>query len=180
VHDASDVGEKLLTRTSATPSPGNRKDHPMKLCTFEPRGATQDRRRPRRGDRRLAAAGAPSLPREMCALLGAGRARAARRARTPRRARRAASRSTRCASPRRSCARPSSSRSAQLRRHIAEAKLETPKVPTVFNKQSTCVTGSARSDPPAARLVEARLRGRARLRDRPAAAGTCRARAPTR
>jgi 2-keto-4-pentenoate hydratase/2-oxohepta-3-ene-1,7-dioic acid hydratase in catechol pathway len=37
--------------------------------------------------------------------------------------------------------------------HVAEAGLEAPKVPTVFNKQSTCVAGPTRSDPPAARVA---------------------------
>ena len=52
--------------------------------------------------------------------------------------------------------------------HVAESGLEAPPFPIFFNKQSTCVTGPTRPDPPAARLAAPRLRGRARLRDRPA------------
>ena len=80
----------------------------------------------------------------------------------------------------RSSARPSSSPiGLNYADHVAEAGIETPKLPGLFNKQSTCVVGPARPDAPAARLAGARLRGRARLRDRtalPARAARARAR----
>jgi 2-keto-4-pentenoate hydratase/2-oxohepta-3-ene-1,7-dioic acid hydratase in catechol pathway len=44
--------------------------------------------------------------------------------------------------------------------------LETPKVPTVFNKQSTCVVGPRDAIHMPRVVLGARLRGRARLRDR--------------
>jgi 2-keto-4-pentenoate hydratase/2-oxohepta-3-ene-1,7-dioic acid hydratase in catechol pathway len=112
----------------------------MKLCTFERDGvlhagvvlddAVVD----------LAEA-APDLPRETTALLGAGpvalahakSAAANARARLP-------LASIRLAAP---IARPPKFLALGLNYadHAAEAGLETPKLPTVFNKQSTCVTG---------------------------------------
>jgi len=112
----------------------------MKLCTFEQAGAT------RVGivvndeivDLSLAA---PELPREMTALLAAGPA--AREAATSA-ASRAKSRiplaAVRLAAP---ILRPPKFLAIGLNYadHVAEAGLETPKFPTVFNKQSTCVAG---------------------------------------
>jgi 2-keto-4-pentenoate hydratase/2-oxohepta-3-ene-1,7-dioic acid hydratase in catechol pathway len=112
----------------------------MKLCTFERAGATQV------GvvmDEEVVdlAATALELPREATALLAAGDAalRAAADA-----ASRATSRlplaSVRLLAP---ILRPPKFLAIGLNYadHIAEAGLETPKVPTVFNKQSTCVVG---------------------------------------
>ena len=112
----------------------------MKLCTFEQAGAT------RVGivvndeivDLALAA---PELPREMTALLAAGSA--AREAAADA-ATRAKSRiplaAVRLAAP---ILRPPKFLAIGLNYadHVAEAGLETPKLMTVFNKQSTCVTG---------------------------------------
>jgi 2-keto-4-pentenoate hydratase/2-oxohepta-3-ene-1,7-dioic acid hydratase in catechol pathway len=112
----------------------------MKLCTFEHNAVT------RIGvvlDEEIIdlAAAAPELPREMCALLAAGEPalRAARDA-AARATTRIALDSVRLAPP---ILRPPKFLAIGLNYadHIAEAKLETPKVPTVFNKQSTCVTG---------------------------------------
>jgi 2-keto-4-pentenoate hydratase/2-oxohepta-3-ene-1,7-dioic acid hydratase in catechol pathway len=112
----------------------------MKLCTFEHSDAA------RIGvvlDEEIVdlAAAVPELPREMCALLDAGEPalRAARDA-----AARAMSRisldAVRLCPP---ILRPPKFLAIGLNYadHIAEAGLEKPKVPTVFNKQSTCVTG---------------------------------------
>ena len=52
--------------------------------------------------------------------------------------------------------------------HVTEAHLEAPSFPVFFNKQTTCVVGPCDAGAPAARLDPARLRGRARHRDRPA------------
>ena len=112
----------------------------MKLCTFDQAGAA------RVGvvvndeivDLSLAA---PELPREMTALLAAGPA--AREAATSA-ASRAKSRiplaAVRLAAP---ILRPPKFLAIGLNYadHVAEAGLETPKFPTVFNKQSTCVAG---------------------------------------
>jgi 2-keto-4-pentenoate hydratase/2-oxohepta-3-ene-1,7-dioic acid hydratase in catechol pathway len=112
----------------------------MKLCTFEQAGVS------RIGvvlDDEVVdlAAAAPELPREMCALLGAGEPalRAARDA-AARAKSRIAQGSVRLLAP---ILRPPKFLAIGLNYadHIAEARLETPKVPTVFNKQSTCVTG---------------------------------------
>jgi 2-keto-4-pentenoate hydratase/2-oxohepta-3-ene-1,7-dioic acid hydratase in catechol pathway len=112
----------------------------MKLCTFEHGGAT------RPGvvaDQEIVdlAAAAPELPRELTALLAAGPTALAR-------ARTAATNATarlplaavRLAPP---ILRPPKFLAIGLNYadHVAEAGLETPKLPTVFNKQSTCVTG---------------------------------------
>ena len=112
----------------------------MKLCTFLEAGA------PRVGvviDDALVdlSDAAPDLPREMTALLAAGPAALAR-------AKSAAASATlrtplanvKLASP---ILRPPKFLAIGLNYadHVAEAGLETPKLPTVFNKQSTCVTG---------------------------------------
>ena len=112
----------------------------MRLCTFEQRneiriGAAID-------DEIVdLTAAAPELPREMCALLEAGEPalRAARDA-AARAKNRLALDSVRLLAP---ILRPPKFLAIGLNYadHIAEARLETPKVPTVFNKQSTCVTG---------------------------------------
>jgi len=112
----------------------------MKLCTFELAGAA------RIGivlDEEVVdlAAAAPDLPREMSALLDAGEPalRAARDA-AARAKNRIALDSVRLLAP---ILRPPKFLAIGLNYadHIAEAGLDTPKVPTVFNKQSTCVTG---------------------------------------
>jgi 2-keto-4-pentenoate hydratase/2-oxohepta-3-ene-1,7-dioic acid hydratase in catechol pathway len=112
----------------------------MKLCTFEHAGMT------RVGvvvndeivDLTLAA---PELPREMTALLAAGSAgleiasNAATRAKG-----RIPLAAVRLGAP---ILRPPKFLAIGLNYadHVAEAGLERPKLPTVFNKQSTCVTG---------------------------------------
>src|SRR5688572_22198471 len=112
----------------------------MKLCTFEHAGAT------RIGvvlDEEVVdlTAAAPDLPREMSALLEAGEPalRAARDAAARAKGRLALD-SVRLLAP---ILRPPKFLAIGLNYadHIAEAGLETPKVPTVFNKQSTCVVG---------------------------------------
>ena len=112
----------------------------MKLCTFELAGAA------RIGivlDEEIVdlAAAAPELPREMSALLDAGEPalRAARGAAASAKNRIAVD-SVRLLAP---ILRPPKFLAIGLNYadHIAEAGLDTPKVPTVFNKQSTCVTG---------------------------------------
>jgi 2-keto-4-pentenoate hydratase/2-oxohepta-3-ene-1,7-dioic acid hydratase in catechol pathway len=86
-------------------------------------------------------AAAPELPAEMTALLAAGEP--------------ALRRAAAAASPARACIPLDSVRLAppilrppkflavglNYADHVAEAGLETPKLPTIFNKQSTCVTG---------------------------------------
>jgi 2-keto-4-pentenoate hydratase/2-oxohepta-3-ene-1,7-dioic acid hydratase in catechol pathway len=112
----------------------------MKLCTFDHEGAA------RIGvvlDDEIVdlAAAAPDLPREMCALLSAGQpALHAARDAVARARSRIALDSVRLLAP---ILRPPKFLAIGLNYadHIAEAGLETPKVPTVFNKQSTCVTG---------------------------------------
>jgi 2-keto-4-pentenoate hydratase/2-oxohepta-3-ene-1,7-dioic acid hydratase in catechol pathway len=112
----------------------------MKLCTFQHGGATRvgvvvD------GDVVDLAAEAPALPREMTALLAAGgealhaAANAATKAK-----RRVPLDELRLAPP---ILRPPKFLAIGLNYadHVAEAGLETPKLPTVFNKQSTCVAG---------------------------------------
>jgi 2-keto-4-pentenoate hydratase/2-oxohepta-3-ene-1,7-dioic acid hydratase in catechol pathway len=87
------------------------------------------------------AAAAPDLPREMSALLAAGAdalqaaAKAAARART-----RLALEAVQLAAP---ILRPPKFLAIGLNYadHVAEAGLERPEFPTVFNKQSTCVVG---------------------------------------
>jgi 2-keto-4-pentenoate hydratase/2-oxohepta-3-ene-1,7-dioic acid hydratase in catechol pathway len=112
----------------------------MRLCTFQHGGATRvgvvvD------GDVVDLAAAAPALPREMTALLAAGgealhaAANAATKA-----TRRLPLDAVRLAPP---ILRPPKFLAIGLNYadHVAEAGLETPKLPTVFNKQSTCVAG---------------------------------------
>jgi len=112
----------------------------MRLCTFEQRneiriGAAID-------DQIVdLAVAVPELPREMCALLEAGEsALGAARDAAARAKNRLALDSVRLLAP---ILRPPKFLAIGLNYadHIAEARLETPKVPTVFNKQSTCVTG---------------------------------------
>jgi 2-keto-4-pentenoate hydratase/2-oxohepta-3-ene-1,7-dioic acid hydratase in catechol pathway len=112
----------------------------MKLCTFQHAGVTRvgvvvD------GAVVDLAAEAPALPREMTALLAAGgealhaAANAATKAK-----RRLPLDELRLAPP---ILRPPKFLAIGLNYadHVAEAGLETPKLPTVFNKQSTCVAG---------------------------------------
>jgi 2-keto-4-pentenoate hydratase/2-oxohepta-3-ene-1,7-dioic acid hydratase in catechol pathway len=112
----------------------------MKLCTFEQAGATRVGVVVGEEVVDLAAA-VPELPREATALLAAGDA-----------ALRAAANGAARAVARlpledvRLCApvlRPPKFLAIGLNYadHVAESGLETPKVPTVFNKQSTCVAG---------------------------------------
>lgn len=112
----------------------------MKLCTFEHAGATRLGVVLDDGVVDLAAA-APELPREATALLAAGDgalrraagAAAGARARLPLDA-------LRLAAP---IPRPPKFLAIGLNYadHVAESGAGTPKLPTVFNKQSTCVTG---------------------------------------
>jgi 2-keto-4-pentenoate hydratase/2-oxohepta-3-ene-1,7-dioic acid hydratase in catechol pathway len=112
----------------------------MKLCSFEREGTT------RLGvviDDELVdlGAAAPALPGEMCALLAAGRealeaaktAAAGARERLP-------LASVRLAPP---ILRPPKFLAIGLNYadHVAESGLDTPKLPTVFNKQTSCVNG---------------------------------------
>jgi 2-keto-4-pentenoate hydratase/2-oxohepta-3-ene-1,7-dioic acid hydratase in catechol pathway len=90
------------------------------------------------------AAAAPELPREMLALLEAGQeARAAARAATAR-GPRVPLAEVRLEAP---IARPPKFLAVGLNYadHVAESGMKTPEHPTIFNKQSTCVTGP--SDP---------------------------------
>jgi 2-keto-4-pentenoate hydratase/2-oxohepta-3-ene-1,7-dioic acid hydratase in catechol pathway len=112
----------------------------MKLCTFRHDGAT--RIGVVLGDAVVdLAAAAPELPRETTALLAAGApalraaAEAAGRAK-----RRLPLDAVDLAAP---ILRPPKFLAIGLNYadHVAEAGLETPKLPMVFNKQSTCVTG---------------------------------------
>jgi 2-keto-4-pentenoate hydratase/2-oxohepta-3-ene-1,7-dioic acid hydratase in catechol pathway len=112
----------------------------MRLCTFSDAGGTRVGVVREDGVVDLAAA-APALPRELAALLAAGpdalhaAANAALRARE-----RLPLASVRLAPP---ILRPPKFLAIGLNYadHVAEAGLETPKLPTVFNKQSTCVAG---------------------------------------
>jgi 2-keto-4-pentenoate hydratase/2-oxohepta-3-ene-1,7-dioic acid hydratase in catechol pathway len=112
----------------------------MKLCTFHEAGATRIGIVTDDGIVDLAAA-APQLPTEMSALLAAG-PEALRQAATA--AANAKSRlplgSVRLAPP---ILRPPKFLAIGLNYadHVAEAGIEAPKLPTVFNKQATCVTG---------------------------------------
>jgi 2-keto-4-pentenoate hydratase/2-oxohepta-3-ene-1,7-dioic acid hydratase in catechol pathway len=112
----------------------------MKLCTFRHGTATRIGVVTDDGVADLAIA-APELPTEMSALLAAG----------PDALRRAASAAS---NAKQRLALDSISLCAPILRppklpaiglnyadHVAEAGIETPKLPTVFNKQSTCVTG---------------------------------------
>jgi len=112
----------------------------VKLCTFSDAAGTRLGAVVDDGVVDLAAAD-PALPRELCALLAAGpdalraAANAASRAR-----RRLALDAVRLAPP---LLRPPKFLAIGLNYadHVAEAGLEQPALPTVFNKQSTCVTG---------------------------------------
>jgi 2-keto-4-pentenoate hydratase/2-oxohepta-3-ene-1,7-dioic acid hydratase in catechol pathway len=112
----------------------------MKLCTFENRGALSA------GvvlDEEVVdlAAAAPELPRDVAALLAAGPAALARaRSAAANAAARLPLASVRLAAP---ILRPPKLLAIGLNYadHVGEAGLEPPKLPTVFNKQSTCVTG---------------------------------------
>jgi 2-keto-4-pentenoate hydratase/2-oxohepta-3-ene-1,7-dioic acid hydratase in catechol pathway len=112
----------------------------MKLCTFlrdgTPRAGVVD------GEHVVDLAAAdPSLPRDVVALLAAGPAALARAKRAAASAReRLSLASVRLAAP---ILRPPKFLAIGLNYadHVAEAGLETPKFPTVFNKQSTCVAG---------------------------------------
>ena len=112
----------------------------MKLCTFTKDGATRLGVVIGDGVVDLAAA-APELPREMTALLAAGDAalHAAANAATRSKSRLALD-AVRLAAP---VLRPPKFLAIGLNYadHVAEAGIETPKLPTVFNKQSTCVVG---------------------------------------
>jgi 2-keto-4-pentenoate hydratase/2-oxohepta-3-ene-1,7-dioic acid hydratase in catechol pathway len=109
----------------------------MKLVTFSHGGST--RIGVVRGEEIVdLAAAAPSLPREMAAFLGSGPgALAAAQAATGPRVSLAAAR---LEAP---IARPPKFLGVGLNYadHVAESGLETPKYPTIFNKQSTCVVG---------------------------------------
>jgi 2-keto-4-pentenoate hydratase/2-oxohepta-3-ene-1,7-dioic acid hydratase in catechol pathway len=112
----------------------------MRLCSFRHEGATRVGVDSDHGIVDLTAA-APDLPREMTALLAAGEqalhaaANAATRAKT-----RLALDALHLAPP---ILRPPKFLAIGLNYadHVAEAGLERPALPTVFNKQSTCVTG---------------------------------------
>ena len=112
----------------------------MKLCTFLQAGA------PRVGivlDDEVVdlSAAAPELPRDLVALLAAGPAALARAKTAAANARaRAPLASLMLAAP---IVRPPKFLAIGLNYadHVAEAGLEAPKLPTVFNKQSTCVAG---------------------------------------
>ncbi len=112
----------------------------MKLCTFTQAGA------PRVGivlDDEVVDlfAAAPELPRDLVALLAAGPAALARAKTAAANAReRSPLASVTLAAP---ILRPPKFLAIGLNYadHVAEAGLEAPKLPTVFNKQSTCVAG---------------------------------------
>jgi 2-keto-4-pentenoate hydratase/2-oxohepta-3-ene-1,7-dioic acid hydratase in catechol pathway len=112
----------------------------VKLCTFSHAGA---RRAGVVVDDAVVdlAAAAPELPRDLVALLAAGPAALAQARQAAANARaRLPLASVKLAAP---IARPPKLLAIGLNYadHVAEAGLETPKLPTVFNKQSTCVTG---------------------------------------
>jgi 2-keto-4-pentenoate hydratase/2-oxohepta-3-ene-1,7-dioic acid hydratase in catechol pathway len=112
----------------------------MKLCTFKHTGATRVGSVVNDEIVDLALA-APELPREMTALLAAGSAALATAANAALRAKhRIPLSAVRLAAP---ILRPPKFLAIGLNYadHVAEAGLERPALPTVFNKQSTCVTG---------------------------------------
>ena len=112
----------------------------MKLCTFEHAGATRVGVVVNDEIVDLSQA-APELPREMTALLAAGpAAREAAASAASRAKSRIPLATVRLAAP---ILRPPKFLAIGLNYadHVAEAGLETPKFPTVFNKQSTCVAG---------------------------------------
>ena len=112
----------------------------MRLCSFWHEGAPRVGVVTESGIVDLAAA-APALPREMTALLAAGEdaLHAAANAATQARSRLALD-AVRLAAP---ILRPPKFLAIGLNYadHVAEAGLERPSLPTVFNKQSTCVAG---------------------------------------
>jgi 2-keto-4-pentenoate hydratase/2-oxohepta-3-ene-1,7-dioic acid hydratase in catechol pathway len=112
----------------------------MKLCTF--RRGPEHRVGVIVGDGVVdLAEAAPELPGELCALLAAGEGALRRAAAAASGARsRLPLESLSLAAP---LLRPPKFLAIGLNYadHVAEAKLEPPKLPTVFNKQSTCVTG---------------------------------------
>jgi 2-keto-4-pentenoate hydratase/2-oxohepta-3-ene-1,7-dioic acid hydratase in catechol pathway len=112
----------------------------MKLCTFSDAGARRVGVVIDDGVVDLSAA-APELPREMVALLAAGPTALARAKSAAAGAReRIPLASLKLAAP---IARPPKLLAIGLNYadHVAEAGTEAPKLPTVFNKQSTCVVG---------------------------------------
>jgi 2-keto-4-pentenoate hydratase/2-oxohepta-3-ene-1,7-dioic acid hydratase in catechol pathway len=111
----------------------------MKLATFTHKGATRLGLVQGDGIVDLAAA-APDLPREMVALLGAGRDALARAAEAAAGAAPLSLDAVRLEAP---LARPPKFLAVGLNYadHVAEAGLEKPVHPTIFNKQSTCVVG---------------------------------------
>ena len=112
----------------------------MKLCTFRHEHATHIGVVTDDGVVDLSVA-APDLPREMSALLAAGPDALRRAASAASNAKqRLAIDSIRLAAP---ILRPPKFPAIGLNYadHVAEAGIEAPKLPTVFNKQSTCVTG---------------------------------------
>jgi 2-keto-4-pentenoate hydratase/2-oxohepta-3-ene-1,7-dioic acid hydratase in catechol pathway len=111
----------------------------MKLATFTHRGATRLGLVQGDGIVDLAAA-APDLPRDMLALLGAGRDALARAAEAAAGAPTLPLDAVRLEAP---LARPPKFLAVGLNYadHVAEAGLEKPVHPTIFNKQSTCVVG---------------------------------------
>lgn len=114
----------------------------MKLCTFVPSPGAAPRLGVVRDDAVVdLASAAPDLPGEACALLAAGDIALRRAADAAAGAReRLPLESVRLAPP---ILRPPKFLAIGLNYadHVAEAGLETPPLPTVFNKQSTCVTG---------------------------------------
>jgi len=112
----------------------------VKLCTFEHAGATRLGVVLDDGVADLASA-APELPREMTALLAAGASALGRAAEAAAGVReRLPLDAVRLAAP---ILRPPKFLAIGLNYadHVAESGQPTPKLPTVFNKQSTCVTG---------------------------------------
>jgi 2-keto-4-pentenoate hydratase/2-oxohepta-3-ene-1,7-dioic acid hydratase in catechol pathway len=112
----------------------------MKLCTFLQDGSTRIGVVTDDGVVDLALA-APDLPREMTALLAAGASALPRAASAASNTRsRLPLETVRLAAP---IARPPKFLAIGLNYadHVAEAGIEVPKLPTVFNKQATCVTG---------------------------------------
>lgn len=112
----------------------------MKLCTFRHEHATRIGVVTDDGVVDLSIA-APDLPREMTALLAAGPGALLRAASAASNSKqRLAIDSIRLAAP---ILRPPKFPAIGLNYadHVAEAGIEAPKLPTVFNKQSTCVTG---------------------------------------
>lgn len=114
----------------------------MKLCTFVPSPGAAPRLGVVVGDAVVdLSRAAPDLPDETCALLAAGDTALRRAAEAAAGARdRLPLDAVRLAPP---ILRPPKFLAIGLNYadHVAEAGLETPQIPTVFNKQSTCVAG---------------------------------------